>query len=506
MGHAAGRFVLGLDVGSSSAKVCALDTSGHVLGSEAEAYETFFPHPGWAEQDPTVWLGALGTASKRLLARLGLDGGDALGLSITCAAHIGVLLDAERKVLRNAILWSDQRSTHEAQAIAASMGPEVLRISNNWPTPTWTLPHFAWLQKHEPHILSRARHILLSKDYIAFLLTGRLATDPSAAVSAMLMDVRTGAWSRQLCDLVGIDASVLPEILPTAAEIGTITRSAAEALGISEGAKVFNGSMDSTAETFAAGVRDSRQFVIRLASAGGLHVIANPALARRNLISYPYCGGPFWLSQAATNTCATAVAWSREVLSSADAVADFSDWSRLASQSPTGANGVMFHPYLSGERCPYWDADLRASFTGLSLHSKKSDLARAVYEGTAYALRDAARVIEAEGIRVDEVKVVGGGANSEVWLQIIANVFDCPVRPMTHADSSAGGGLYTLVGLGEFSDFREVAQNVLDAEVAREVLPQANLRAFVKEQMERYRFVQEHISEISHFGTALDDR
>ena len=258
--------------------------------------------------------------------------------------------------------------------------------------------------------------------------------------------------------------------------------------------------MDSTAETFAAGVRDSGQFVIRLASAGGLHVIANPALARRNLISYPYCGGPFWLSQAATNTCATAVAWSRDVLSSTDAVSDFSDWSRLASQSPPGANGVMFHPYLSGERCPYWDADLRASFTGLSLHSKKSDMARAVYEGTAYALRDAARVIEAEGIRVDEVKVVGGGANSQVWLQTIANVFDCPVLPMTHADSSAGAGLYTLVGLGEFSGFGQVPENVLGSEVAREVLPEADRRAFFKEQLERYRFVQEHVSAISHFG------
>ena len=500
MEHAAGKFVLGLDLGSSSCKVCALDTSGRVFGSEAESYETFFPHPSWAEQDPTVWLAALGTASKRLLARLGLAGENALGLSVTCAAHIAVLLDAERKVLRNAILWSDQRSTHEAQAIAASMGPEVLRISNNWPTPTWTLAHFAWLQKHEPHVLSRARHVLLSKDYIAFLLTGRFATDPSAAVSAMLMDVRTGDWSRQLCDLVGIDESVLPEILPTAAEIGTVTRWGAEALGISERAKVFNGSMDSTAETFAAGVRDSGQFVIRLASAGGLHVIANPPLARRNLISYPYCGGPFWLSQAATNTCATAVAWSRDVLSSTDAVSDFSDWSRLASQSPPGANGVMFHPYLSGERCPYWDADLRASFTGLSLHSKKSDMARAVYEGTAYALRDAARVIEAEGIRVDEVKVVGGGANSQVWLQTIANVFDCPVLPMTHADSSAGAGLYTLVGLGEFSGFGQVPENVLGSEVAREVLPEADRRAFFKEQLERYRFVQEHVSAISHFG------
>ncbi len=498
MGQAGGTFVLGLDLGSSSCKVCALGTSGRLLGSEAESYDTSFPHPGWAEQDPNVWLPALGAASKRLIARLGLDSTDALGLAVTCAAHIGVLLDADGKVLRNAILWSDQRSAREAQEIADRMGPEVLRISNNWPTPTWTLPHLAWLRKHEPEVLSRTRHILLSKDYIAYLLTGRLTTDPGAAVSAMLMDVGADTWSRQLCDLVGIDERVLPEILPTAAEIGTVTARGAEALGISERTKVFNGSTDSTAETFAAGVRHAGQFVIRLASAGGLHVIANPALARRNLISYPYCGGPFWMSQAATNTCATAVAWARDVLSSPDGAADFGAWSRLAGESPPGANGVMFHPYLSGERCPYWDADLRAAFTGLSLHSKKSDLARAVYEGTAYALRDAAGVIEAEGIRIHEVKVVGGGANSSLWLQTIANVFDCPVLPMTQADSSAGAGLYALVGLGAFAGFGKVPQNALSSEAAPEVLPEADRRAFFLEQMERYRFVQQHVSAISH--------
>ena len=501
MKHAAGRFVLGLDLGSSSGKVCALDTAGHVLGSESESYATVSPRPSWAEQDPAVWLKSLGIASKRLLARLGLRGEDALGLAVTCAAHIAVLLDADGKVLRNAILWSDQRSTHEAKAIAASMGPEVLRISNNWPTATWTLAHLAWLKEHEPHILGRARHILLSKDYIAFLLTGRLATDPSAAVSAMLMDVHGSAWSRPLCGLAGIDEDVLPEILPTAAEIGKLTRWGAETLGLSENARVFNGSMDSTAETFAAGVRDSGQFVIRLASAGGLHVIADPALARRNLISYPYCGGPFWLSQAGTNTCASAVAWSREILSSAETSMDFSAWSELASQSPAGANGVMFHPYLSGERCPYWDADLRASFNGLSLHAKKSDLARAVYEGTAYALRDAASVIEAEGLRVHEVKVVGGGAHSPVWIQMIANVFDCPVLPL-HADSSVGAGLYALVGLGEFSGFGQVPQNVVTPETPEEVLPEANQRTFFRDQLERYRFIQAHVAAISHFGTA----
>lgn len=500
MDHASEAFVLGLDLGSSSCKVCALSTSGSILGSETEGYLTIFPQPSWAEQDASQWIQALGKASKRLISRLGLAAGNAKGLAITSAAHIAVLLDSEKNVLRNAILWSDQRSTHEAKEISEKAGDAVLRISNNWPSPTWTLTHFAWLQKHEPQVVRDTRYVLLSKDYIGFLLTGRMVTDPSAAVSAMLMDVDHGNWSVQLCELIDLDTAVLPEIVPTGAEIGTITPWGAQTLGISETARVFNGSMDSTAETFAAGVRTSGQFVIRLASAGGIHVIANPALARRNLISYPYCDGPCWLSQAGTNTCASAVAWSRSTFTSANEVADFNEWTLLAAKSPAGSNGVMFHPYLSGERCPYWDAELRAAFTGLSLHSSKSDMARAVYEGTAYSLRDAAQVLEAEGLHFDEVKVVGGGSRSPLWVQTLANVFDCLVTPMSHADSSAGAGLYSLVGLGLFAGFDQVPQDALSSQVQTRVSPDPSLRAFFRNEFERYRFAQQHVSSIGHFG------
>ncbi|WP_233860130.1 xylulokinase [Paraburkholderia sp. HD33-4] len=499
MDRASEAFVLGLDLGSSSCKVCALDVSGRILGTETESYPTVFPQPSWAEQDPSHWIAALGKASKKLVSSLGLMGKNARGLAITSAAHIAVLLDSEKKVLRNAILWSDQRSAREAKEIADNAGDEVLRLSNNWPTSTWSLAHLAWLRKKEPQVMRETRYVLLSKDYIGFLLTGRMVTDPSAAVSAMLMDVDHGTWSKQLCDLIDLDVSVLPEIVPTGDEIGTITNWGAQILGISEKARVFNGSMDSTAETFAAGVRTSSQFVIRLASAGGIHVIADPALARRNLISYPYCDGPFWLSQAGTNTCASAVAWARRSLTSEKEIPDFNEWSVLAAKSSPGSSGVMFHPYLSGERCPYWDGELRASFTGLSLHSTKSDMARAVYEGTAYSLRDAARVLEAEGVHLDEVKIVGGGAHSDLWTQTVANVFDCPVTPISHADSSAGAALYSLVGLGLFEGFAEVPHDVLTSKVDTRVLPNASLKSFFQDEFERYRFAQQHISAVAHF-------
>jgi xylulokinase len=492
-------YVLGLDLGSSSCKVCAMDTHGVILGSESEPYPTLVPHPTWAEQNPETWLPALAQATKRLLIQLQLNPSQALGLAITSAAHIMVLLDEDGQVLRNAMLWSDQRSAPQAQALANSAGDTIFEITNNWPTATWSLPHLAWVAEHEPEILAKTRHAMLNKDYIAYLLTGRITTDPSAAVSAMLLDVRTGTWSQHLCDKLGIDTAILPEVLPSAAEIASLNATGAATLGLTQATRVFNGSMDSTAETFAAGVRKEGQFVIRLASAGGLHVISRPARVDRQLISYPYGAGDYWLSQAGTNTCATAVAWAYTLFTQDTTHGDFDGWSRLASASPPGANGVMFHPYLSGERCPYWDGGLRAAFTGMALDSQQRDMARAVYEGTSYALRDAAGVLEKMGYRFTEINIVGGGARSRLWMQIIANVFNCPVRPTPAADSSAGAALYSLIGLGVFAGFDAVPSDLLVEKEMPALLPEPAWGDFYQAQFKKYLAVQTHVSAISHY-------
>jgi len=489
--------VLGMDVGTSSGKVCALDAQGHFLGMENESYPTLVPQPAWAEQDPALWLPALGRACHRLLDRLGIERSNVRALAITSAAHVGVLLDDTLSPVRPSLLWHDQRSQAQAHALAEAAGEEIFALANNWPTATWTLSHLAWIRHHDADAWKRTRHLLLSKDYVAFQMTGRMTSDPAAAVSALLFDVHSGQWSDRLCGLAGISVSQLPELLPIAGEIGALLPEPAATLGLVAGTRIFNGTMDSTAETFSAGVRREGECVIRLASAGGIHGISSPPRTHPKLISYPYPVAPFWLSQAGTNTCASAVSWACSLLTGDEKSPDFSAWSRLAEVAPPGSNGLFFHPYLAGERCPYWDGDLRASFVGLGLHHRRSDIARAVYEGTSFALRDALGVLQERGFMLDSVRLVGGGAKSRIWRDIVASVLDCPVQAAPLADSSAGAALLALVGLGVYASLAEVPAAEPDDGTQLHV-PDPGLRALYDEAFARYRDVQGHLSDIYH--------
>lgn len=492
------KLVLGLDIGTSSAKVCAVDLQGKILGVEHEAYPTSHPHPGWAEQNAGDWLPALGTACRRLLKQLGVDRGDVLGLAVTSAAHIGVLLDANGNVLRPSLLWNDQRSKVEASELAASHGEFIFQKGNNWPTTTWTLPHLAWLKRHDSDSWAKMRHFLLSKDYIVYRLTGRLASDPAAAVSALLYDVHEEKWSSDICALIGLPLEVLPEVLPIGAEIGTVGAEGAELLGVSQDAIVFNGTMDSTAETLSASVHSEHQCVIRLASAGGIHAISKDANPHPKLISYPYPIAPYWLSQAGTATCAAAVNWARDLFCMGTKNVDFAAWSDLASQSPPGARGLLFHPYLLGERCPHWDPELRASFIGLGLHHSVNDIARAVYEGTAYSLRDAMSVLVEQGFKPTQIKLVGGGAKSKIWCQIISNVFGFPVIVAPEADSSYGGALLTLRGLGISPDHEKATFSTGNPDGRSVLHPDARLQVFYDKGFELYRYSYRQVSSIYH--------
>jgi xylulokinase len=255
--------------------------------------------------------------------------------------------------------------------------------------------------------------------------------------------------------------------------------------------------MDSTAETFAAGVRREGECVIRLASAGGIHGIASPPMAHRMLISYPYPMEPYWLSQAGTNTCASAVAWAYKACMPDDGnPADYTAWEALAAAAPPGSGGVLFHPYLAGERCPYWDGSLRAGFTGLSLQSGKKELARAVYEGTAFSLRDALHVLEEKGFVLNGIRLVGGGAKSALWSEIVSTVLGCAACLVPEADSSVGAALFALLGTGHFSALEEVPANLF-ARPSNECAPNEAWRDACEAAFARYRGGQKKLAELA---------
>ena len=447
-------LILGVDLGTSSCKVCAVNLKGHKLYEEQVDYPIYTPGNGWTEQDPHHWIEGASKASHSLLKKNDLTADQVQGISLTSAAHIAVLLDKKDQPLRRAILWNDQRSHSQVSYLADQFGSEIFELTNNWVSTTWTLPHLLWIKEEEPEIWKKVRSIMLSKDYFAFFLTGNKCTDPATAVSSMLYDTSEKKWSPWLCALAEIETDLLPQVVPVTAEVGKLCSSAAKKLGLVAGIPVINGTLDSTAEFFCSKACGHGDVALRLASAGGVHVLLKEPHPHKKLITYPYPLEPFWMVQAGTNSCATAVQWARKILSHNTDIS-YREWDTLAASVEPGALGLFFHPYLSGERCPYWDEQLRSSFVGLGFQHERAHFARAVYEGTVFSIKDALALLTAFDIQYEEITVHGGGAKSELWSSIVCDVLGVRTTRAIEADSSYGTALIGLYGLGVYSDLRQ---------------------------------------------------
>jgi len=365
------------------------------------------------------------------------------------AAHIAVLLDEHDEPLRPAILWNDQRATSESARLAEELGDLIFAQTCNQASPTWTLPQLLWVRANEPEVWRRVRRVCLSKDYMIRHLTGRFCTDPAAAVSSLLFDVRKTCWSDALCKRLDIGIETLPEVAPVTAQVGSLLPAMADRLGLPRGIPVIVGTLDSVSETYCSGAAWAGDCVIRLGTGGGVQILRPGPAGHPTLISYPYAVAPLWLSQAGTNAFGASIDWVDRVLGGGARFAT-EELSRLAATVPPGSDGVVFHPYLLGERCPHWDAALRGSFVGLSLGHGRAHLARAALEGVAYSLKDASSVFDEgeSGFTPRTMTVVGGGTRSEVLVRILCDVFGQPIGVNPVADSAYGAALLALQGLG----------------------------------------------------------
>lgn len=442
-------FVLGIDLGTSGCKACIVDTHGMVRGSGTSSYPILTPRPLWAEQNPMAWLPAVIQASRQAIHAARSVRPEIVAIALTSAAHIGVLLDRSRRPIRNAILWNDQRSVNQVRRLEAKAGGRILRRSCQAVSTTWTLPHLAWIRDNERRNWSRVHRVMLSKDFVIEWLTGHAVTDRATAVSSQLWDAHANCWSDELCDLIGLRTDQLPPVVAATDTAGALLPKVAEVIGLPAGAPVIVGTLDSATELIAAGVTSDGESMVRLATAGGLQWVVNSPTADRHRITYPCPTSSMWYCQTATNTCAAAVEWARALLSDGRLMS-LDEWDRLASAAPPGADGLIFHPHLAGERAPYWDPALRGQFSGLTLSHGRAHIARAVYEGTAYSILDAMRIMPTD-LRKDSrpITVVGGGTKSRIWLDILANVIARPLRVVPQANSATGAALLGLAALKE---------------------------------------------------------
>ena len=488
------RYVLGVDLGTSECKICLITEAGEVVRVTRERYTTHAPRPLWAEQDPRDWAPAATAATRRLVAQTGIAARSIIGMALTSAAHIGVLLDAHGRPVRPAILWNDQRSSREAAELEREHGEEILRKTYQAVSTTWTLPHLCWVRRNDPDAWARTRRVALSKDFLVEWLVGSPATDPATALSSQLYDASVGRWSPELCAMAGVSPEMLPPVRPARDRIGGLTAEAAERLGLPPGTPVVVGTLDSATELFAAGAVAEGQCLVRLATAGGVQVVIRGPRPNRKLITYPHVVEPLWYCQAGTNACATSVRWGARLVTG-EADVPFAAWDAWAAAAPVGAGGLLFHPYLVGERAPQWDPELRASFVGASLDHGRGHFARAIYEGTAYSIRHAMSVLPGIESSSGPLAVVGGGTQSAVWVQILANVLGRPLVVAEGVDSAYGAALLGLAGLG-LSDGRAGA--AATAARRRSIAPQPDCTAAYADRYPAYVRVAEALAPLYH--------
>ena len=467
------RYYLGIDVGSSGVKVIVVSEAGEPRGTADSAYDIHYPRPGFVEQNSEDWYRAACSATRRVLKTANIvDGRQVAGIGLSGTSHVPSMLDANYKPVRRAILWNDLRSGDQVMRLTNHAGEPIRAKTQNSINCTWSLPQLAWVREHEPEVFARVRHVLFSKDYLTYRLTGELAADPGSAVSSLLVDARTLQWDADLLELAGLDPTYVAPIRSCTEIVGALARDAAVEMGLRAGLPVVAGMLDSAAELVGVGAAKPAVAVIRLGTAGGVMTVTDRAEWRHGCLLYPHPIEPAWFYQAGTNSAAASLRWVSRLLQLDRGDGGYAALDALVQRSSPGADGLLFHPYLLGERAPYWNGNLKGGFNGITINHGPAEFVRAVQEGVAYSLRDCARLLDWKG--VSRVRLCGGGTKSPAWCRIIADVLGLPVERMLLPDASAFGAALAAISGCTNTDLAAVV--AIAVHTAGSVEPDTTLR------------------------------
>jgi xylulokinase len=464
--------MVGIDVGTTGVKGLAIDPQGAVLARAERGYPLSTPRPGWAEQDPELWW----AAAETVLGELRDAAGAPAGIGLSGQMHGLVALDARERVLRPAILWNDQRTAAECAEIERTIGRErLIRLTGNRALPGFTAPKLLWLRRHAPETYGRIAHVMLPKDYVRLRLCGERATDVADASGTLLLDVAQRRWSGEVLDGLELDRRWLPDAL----ESPTVSGHTADAVPVAAGAG------DQAAGALGVGVDKPGPLSVVLGTSGvvfaALERFAPDPQARLHAFCHAVPGA--WHAMGVMLSAAGSLRWLR------DALAPATSYDELVTEAaawPPGAEGLLFLPYLAGERTPHSDPNARAAFAGLSVRHDRGALVRAVLEGVAFGLRDSLDLIVEIGERPQLARVSGGGARSDLWVQIVASVLELPLERVAVDEGAAfGAAILGGVAAGAWPDVHAaVAATVRTGE---QIDPVQEWAEVYRDARERYR-------------------
>lgn len=462
---------IGIDVGTTGCKVLAIDESGRVLDSVTEEYPLYTPKPGWSEQNPDDWWAATKAAVAKIIKRAKLGSEDIEGIGLTGQMHGLVPLDEKGGVIRPAILWNDQRTAEEADFMNKLFGREIIEKTGSVVQTGFTAPKILWLKNKERENFQKMRKFMLPKDYVGFKLTGEIKTDVNDASGTSLFDVRKRSWSEEIISELKLDPSIFPEVLESPEIRGELDSEVAKELGLKPGMPVIAGAGDQGAAGVGAGAILEGTLSVNVGTSG---VVFTSSDAYRfdplgRLHAFCHAAPSKWHLMGVMLAAGGSLRWFRDALCQPEKIVanlieddPYNVMVREAEKVPAGSEGLIFLPYLSGERTPHADPYARGVFFGLSLKHGKAHMIRAVLEGVAFGLRNSLELMNELGIRFTEVRILGGGSRSPLWRKIISDVFGLKVYLLeVDEGSSYGAAILASVGAGAYKTVESAVNRIV---------------------------------------------
>lgn len=479
---------LGVDVSTTGAKALLIDQAGRVVASASTPLSVQSPHPLWSEQDPAEWWAGVARSIREAMTMAAATAEEVRAVGLTGQMHGLVLLDGDQRVLRPAILWNDQRTAVECDEIRERMGgrAHLVAVTGNDALTGFTAPKILWVRRHEPEVYAKARLILLPKDFVRLRLTGEAAMDKADGSGTLLFDLAARDWSGEVLDRLEIPAAWLPPTFEGPQVTGRLTAEAAAATGLAAGTPVMAGGGDQAAGAVGAGAVRPGVLSLTLGTSGVLFATTDGPLVESEGRLHAFCHAVpgRWHFMGVTLAAAGSLQWYRDTLAKGES---FADLVAEAAHAPAGCDGLLFTPYLSGERTPHPDPKARSSFVGLTTRHTRAHLTRAVLEGVAFSMRDCFALLKNAGLAsVSQVRIAGGGARSELWRKIVASVLDVEIVTVNSTEGAAfGAALLAATGASVWTDV-ETACDATIAVTGRDA-PDADWRATYDAAYARYR-------------------
>ncbi len=461
---AAQKYLLGLDISTTGAKALLIDAAGAVIGSATTPLTLSTPRPLWSEQNPADWWAGMAASIRQLLAEQGVAGESIAAIGLTGQMHGLVLLDESGQVLRPAILWNDGRTQAQCDEMRARLGrARLIQITGNDALTGFTAPKVLWVQQNEPGVYAQARHILLPKDYLRFKLTGDYAMDKADGAGTILFDLRARDWSPEVLAALNIPAEWLPPTFEGPEVTGVVSVAAAAETGLLAGTPVVGGGGDQAAQAVGVGAVEPGVIALTLGTSGVVFATTPSALVEPAGRLHAFCHAVpgRWHFMGVMLSAAGSLQWYRDALAPG---VSFDGLIAEATNVSPGSEGLLFLPYLSGERTPHPDPLARGAWVGLTIRHSRPHLTRAVLEGVAFGIKDSFTLIQGAGLGgIEQVRVSGGGAKSALWRQIMADVLGADLVTVNTTEGAAyGAALLAAVGAGFYGSVDEACQATIE--------------------------------------------